>query len=290
MPPRRPSSESAERYLVGGYREFAPPPILSDCVDSIWTHETPPSAGAPRAAHRVLPDLGVSLGFLGFRDGEGRPDHWSPVIIGPKLRAQIFTVVPGRELTAIRLTPEWTGPLAGIDPMSIADGVHDLSHVSPRLAARIGDALSRTRTPDSARTTLVAIVQALRASCRTPPSSITSAALDLLRHSEGRLSCEAVASRLGLSDRHVRRHVHDATGVAPKSYARAVRFVGAMMLADRADRPCWAGVAAQAGYCDQSHLIRDAIAFANASPADLHDERRRQAVDPATAAPLVVSV
>ena len=290
MPPRRPNSEPPERYRVGGYREFAPPPILSECVDSIWTHETPRSAEAPHAAHRVLPDLGVSVGFLGFRDAGGRPEDWSPVIIGPKLRAQIFTVVPGRELTAIRLTPEWTGPLVGVDPMSIADGVHDLSRVSPRLAAHLGDVLSRTRTPAGARTALAVIVQALRASCRTPPSSITSAALDLLRHSEGRLSCEAVASRLGMSDRHVRRHVHDATGVAPKSYARAVRFVGAVMVADRVDRPCWADVAAQAGYCDQSHLIRDAIAFANASPADLHGERRRQALDPATAAPLVVSV
>jgi AraC-like DNA-binding protein len=290
MPPRRVTDDSLERHRVGGYCEFAPPPALSDCVDSVWTHETPRSLEAARAAHRVLPDLGVSLGFLGFRDNDGRPDGWSPVIIGPKLRAQIFTLVPGRELTAIRLTPEWSGPLVGIDPMSIADGVYDLTRVSPPLADRVGAALARTRSAAEARHALVEIVQRLRTPCRTPPSSITSAALDLVRHSEGRLSCEAVASRLGLSERHVRRHVHDATGVAPKSYARAVRFVGAMMAADRVDRPSWADVALGAGYCDQSHLIRDAIAFACASPGDLHGERRRQAVDPATAGALVVSV
>jgi AraC-like DNA-binding protein len=290
MPQRRANSDSPERHRVGGYTEFAPPPPLSDCVEAVWTHATPRSLEAPRAGHRVLPDLGVSLGFFGFRDEDGRPDRWSPVIIGPKLRAQIFTLVPGRELTAIRMAPEWTGPLVGVDPMSIADGVHDLAVVSPRLAQVVGEALSRTRTAGDARTVLVDVVQRLRASCRTPPSSITLAALDLLRHSEGRLTCEHVASRLGRSERHVRRHVHDATGVAPKSYARAVRFVGAMMLADRCERPSWAAVALHAGYCDQSHLIRDAMAFANASPADLHGERRRQAIDPESAASLVVSV
>ena len=290
MPPRRVNNDSTERYKVGGYSEFAPPPALTDCVESVWTHQTPRDLEASRAAHRVLPDLGVSIGFLGFRDGGGRPGAWSSVIIGPKLRAQIFTVVPGRELTAIRVTPEWTGPLLEVDPMSIADGVHDLARVSPRLASLLDEALSCSRTADDARTALVDIVQRLRAACRTPPSSITSAALDLLRHTDGRLSCEAVASRLGLSERHVRRHVHDATGVAPKSYARAVRFVYAMLVADRCDRPSWAELAVHAGYCDQSHLIRDAMAFANASPADLHGERRRQAVDPVSAASLIVSV
>jgi AraC-like DNA-binding protein len=47
-----------------------------------------------------------------------------------------------------------------------------------------------------------------------------------------------------------------------------------MVLADAADRPAWADVAARAGYCDQSHLIRDAVAMAGVSPGDLHAERR----------------
>jgi len=219
-----------------------------------------------QAPHRVLPDLGVSLAFQGFRAGDGTPVDWAPVIAGPKLRAQVFDLVPGRELAAVRIKPEWIGPLLGIDPMSVEDRVEDLGAVVPGLAERLIDDLALTRSVVGALHVLIATVHKLQGGCRT--------ALELFRGTSGRLSCERVASRLGLSDRHLRRHVHDATGIAPKAYSRAVRFVTAMVLADAADRPAWADVAARAGYCDQSHLIRDAVAMAGVSPGDLHAERR----------------
>jgi AraC-like DNA-binding protein len=261
------------RHRLGGYHEYAPPAALADCVESVWIHRTP--ADAPvQAPHRVLPDLGVSLAFQGFRAEDGRPLDWAPVIAGPKLRAQIFTLVPGRELAAVRIKPEWIGPLLGIDPMSVEDRVDDLAAVVPDIAARLTDTLAPTRSAADALQVLIAAVEGLRGVCTTTPSSISASALELFRGTSGTLSCERVASRLGLSDRHVRRHVHDATGIAPKAYSRAMRFVTAMLLADRAERPVWADVAARAGYCDQSHLIRDAVAMAGVSPCDLHVERR----------------
>lgn len=261
------------RHRLGGYREYAPPAALADCVESVWIHRTPPDAPT-QAPHRVLPDLGVSLAFQGFRAEDGTPIDWAPVIVGPKLRAQIFDLVPGRELAAVRLKPEWLGPLLGIDPMSVEDRVEDLARVVAGAAAALADDLASTRSAPAALQVLIATVQRLRRTCRTAPSAITASALDLFRGTSGTLSCERVASRLGLSDRHVRRHVHDATGIAPKAYSRATRFVTAMLLADGLDRPPWADVAAHAGYCDQSHLIRDAAAMAGVSPRDLHAERR----------------
>jgi AraC-like DNA-binding protein len=234
------------------------------------------------ATHRVLPDPFVSLAFMGFRRGDGEPIDWSPVIIGPKLRAQIFALVPGREVAAIKIKPEWTGPLIGIDPIAIEDRVADLASVAPRLADRVGDALSRTRSAADAVQVLTATLQRLRAACRTPPSVITSTALDLVRETAGKASCERVAATLGLSERHVRRHVHHATGIAPKGYSRAVRLVSAMVSADRFESPAWAAIALDAGYCDQSHLIRDCVKLAGVSPRELHLERRGEvAGDPA---------
>ena len=72
--------------------------------------------------------------------------------------------------------------------------------------------------------------------------------------------------------------MHDATGIPPKTYARAIRFVRAMLIADRSDKPVWADIAIRAGYCDQSHLIRDSLAHAAVAPRDLHIERRTQRV------------
>ena len=269
-------TDAETRHILGGYREYAAAAPLADCVESLWVHQTPSAPVVNGAAHRVLPDPGVSVGFLGFRDATGAPVDWAPVIVGPKLRAQMFALVPGRELTAIRVKAEWVGPLLGIDPVSIEDRVDPLGSVMPRLAERLGDELSRTRSAAEALRTLAAALRRLRADCHTAPSAITSHALDIFRDTAGRTSCERVAARLGLSERHVRRHVHDATGMAPKAYSRAVRFVAAMVMSDRLERPAWADIALRAGYCDQSHLIRDAVALAGVSPRDLHVERRRQ--------------
>jgi AraC-like DNA-binding protein len=70
--------------------------------------------------------------------------------------------------------------------------------------------------------------------------------------------------------------VHDSTGVSPKAYARVVRFVSSILIADAAPSPVWADIAARAGYADQSHFIRDTIALTGRTPTDLFDERRRQ--------------
>ena len=262
-------------HAIGGYREFAPPADAADCCEAVWIHRTPRAGVAGGSTHRVLPDMGVSLAFQGFRRDDGTAIDAAPILIGPKLHAQIFQLVPGRELAAVRIKAEWFAPLFDIDPMAFEDQVVDLAGVAPLLSERLADALPRTRTAEDAAAAVMAEVRHARQ--RAPaPTAAAAAALDLVRRTAGRLPCERVADRLGVSDRHLRRQVRDAIGVAPKAYARALRFVEAMKLTDGVDRPAWADVAMRSGYCDQSHLIRDAVAMSNTSPAALHAERRRE--------------
>jgi AraC-like DNA-binding protein len=266
-------------HVIGGYREFAPGAEAAGFCESVWIHQTPYGLAPPGAAHRVLPEMGVSLAFQGFRDVDGRPRDWSAILAGPKLRAQVFDLVPGRELAAIKIKPEWVGPLLGIDPLALESQVVDLVAVAPALAARLHDVLAQTRCAESALRVLMAAMLAAHRASRTPPSTVASVALDTVRRRAGRVSCERLASTLGLSDRHFRRHVRDSAGVPPKIYARLLRFVDAMRTADRSGHPVWVDVAVSAGYFDQSHLIRDCVALAGTSPRALHAERRRQVID-----------
>jgi AraC-like DNA-binding protein len=268
-------------HRIGGYREYAPPPGAAAFCEAIWIHETPPDAvGGEGSAHRVLPDMGVSVAYQAVRDEDGRPVHGAPVLIGAKRRAQIFNLVPGRELAAVRVKPEWTGPLLGVDPLDFEDRVVDLREACPALAAGLDEALERTRTPESAVRILLSVTLAAHADAPAPASR-AAAALDVVRRTAGRVPCDRVAAAVGWSDRHLRRHVHDAVGISPKSYARVLRFVQSMLMADAFERPAWADVAVGAGYCDQSHLIRDAVAMTGRTPRELHAERRRQRLDAA---------
>ena len=266
-------------HVIGGYREFAPGAEAAVFCESVWIHQTAHGPAPAGAAHRILPEMGVSLAFQGFRDPDGRPRDWSPIVAGPKLRAQVFDLLPGRELAAIKIKPEWVGPLLGIDPLAVESQVVDLVAVAPALASRLSDALSQTRCAEAALRVLMAEMLAAHRASRTPPSTFARVALDTVRRRAGQVSCERLASTLGLSDRHFRRHVRDSTGVSPKTYARLLRFVDAMRTADRSVDPVWADVAVSAGYFDQSHFIRDCIALAGTSPRALHAERRRQVID-----------
>ena len=54
------------------------------------------------------------------------------------------------------------------------------------------------------------------------------------------------------------------------------RFLHAITRADTMDRPSWAGIAAEAGFTDQSHLIRDCRSLTGYTPAQLFRERRQE--------------
>jgi transcriptional regulator GlxA family with amidase domain len=124
---------------------------------------------------------------------------------------------------------------------------------------------------------LTRLVVDWRASRFAPPPA-AAAALEIVRRTAGRIPCERVADTVGVSMRHLRRQVHDSTGRSPKAYARTLRLVHAMQLADAAAAPDWAAVAAQSGYCDQSHFIRECLSLTGLAPVPLHHERETQRV------------
>jgi AraC-like DNA-binding protein len=82
-------------------------------------------------------------------------------------------------------------------------------------------------------------------------------------------SVSAVASELGVSERHLRRVFREIIGVNPKAFAKLVRFHRALAAA-RANRAAdWAGIAVATGYYDQAHLIGEFRAIAGVTPSAL---------------------
>ncbi|HKU63293.1 MAG TPA: AraC family transcriptional regulator [Gemmatimonadales bacterium] len=264
------------RHRLGGYREFLPPGALGAAVESVWTHLTPPDAG-PDAAHRVLPDPALSLAFACRRGAGGRPIDPCMLLIGPKTRPFLFQPTAGYQLVAVRLKLEWMAPLFDLVPAEHLDSQPDLASVHPRLVASVLPRLEVTCSPDHA---LAVLVDALRRWAGAQPRrrpGVEAFALDLLRASEGRMPVDAVAAQVGMSPRHLRRSVRRGAGVSLKGYARTLRFLAAVAEADRSVVPQWARIAAEAGFCDQSHLVRESRALCGMAPAAVDRERRAEA-------------
>jgi AraC-like DNA-binding protein len=83
-----------------------------------------------------------------------------------------------------------------------------------------------------------------------------------------------VARELGVSERHLRRVLHDALGLSPKTYTRLKRFEHAVHAAQSDDDANWSAIAADTGYYDQAHLIADFHAIAGRTPRALLAELR----------------
>ncbi|WP_236653613.1 AraC family transcriptional regulator [Streptacidiphilus melanogenes] len=100
-----------------------------------------------------------------------------------------------------------------------------------------------------------------------PPPEVREA-WRLLRGSGGRLRVGAAAEEVGWSERHLRNRFLAEIGLTPKAAARVIRFdLARRRLAQRAAAPDLAGLAADHGYADQSHLDREFTALAGCAPS-----------------------
>jgi AraC-like DNA-binding protein len=100
-----------------------------------------------------------------------------------------------------------------------------------------------------------------------PPKDPTAWAYATIVESKGQVPITALAERTGWSRKHLAQRFHAEIGLAPKAVARIARFENAQTLARRGNAP-WAAIAADCGYADQAHMIRDFGEFAGTSPAD----------------------
>ncbi|WP_054308422.1 AraC family transcriptional regulator [Mesorhizobium sp. 1M-11] len=93
-------------------------------------------------------------------------------------------------------------------------------------------------------------------------------AVERVLESGGKARIGTIATELAWSRKHLVERFRDATGMAPKTVARMVRFNRALALSRRGDDN-WAGIAADCGYADQAHLAREFRDFAGATPSTL---------------------
>ncbi len=83
----------------------------------------------------------------------------------------------------------------------------------------------------------------------------------------GRVSIQRLAGEVGWSQRHFIGSFRRQLGLTPHKLARVTRFNA--VLPDLRSSGAGAALAAQYGYADQSHLIREVREFTGATPASL---------------------
>jgi len=234
------------------YRERGPSTPLSGWLECGWSLESTQAI----EEHRVAPDGCVDILYdrkQGLR------------VVGAMTVEQRFDYSHGAALAGVRFRPGMAGPFLGASPAELTDGTAALDDLWPRRARALQQRLDDARSiQDAAQILMVSL--AAPVSAQNP----VQRAIHALTAANGNLDLDVLARHANLSGRQFRRRCLEESGLTPKHLARVLRFRNACKIARAAGRrPDWAVIALDAGYCDQSHFIRDFREFTGRTPVSL---------------------
>ena len=251
------------------YREYAAMPVLASVVQCVWTLDG--DAREMTDGQPVLPDgrpeIILHLGdpFERVHDDGKRQRQASVIFAGQLLRPLDLRATGCIAVVGIRLTPHGAGALF-VEPQDRLVGqTTGLDGLSSSLSRELDALRSGARdTADAAR--MVQEVLARRVDVGRIDRRV-HAAVDHIRHARGLVTMDVLAARVQLTSRHLERHFKNAVGISPKRLARITRFQHALRMFEHLDSPQrGTHTAAECGYADQAHFIRDFSEFAGCAP------------------------
>lgn len=255
---------------LGSWTWAAATPVgaLAAFVESFWAVA---SHGAytretifPRAATEIFFNLGPTARLLRGAEVESFASSWisglheSPFEIENDLNAS---------LVAIRLRPEGVRPFLGLPPSEIAGQVVRLPDLLGGWIEEVRERLFAAGGMES-RLELLADFTTRRLERGVAVAPTVRGSLAALR-ARPAVRVRELVRESGWSHRHFISRFRGEIGLAPKAFARIVRFERAVGRIERVRRHGWAALALDCGYSDQSHLVNEFRELAGATPGDV---------------------
>lgn len=245
------------------YREWAPPSAIRDQVEAIWSlagHAEP--SDAPQ---RILPDGCAEL-ILNFADPvvqeTGGPVRQPALMFVGQITGPLHIRPTGRvDLLGIRFRPGGAAALTPVPQHELVDRTVPLADIARGVAKLLAPAFDS----DDEATRIERTTGALDRSLDSRRTVVAESA-DALVRQWGMIPVGVLAAGAGLGARQLERRFLDEVGMTPKRLARISRFQRVFQAMER--RPIgWTRVAAECGYYDSSHLVRDFREFAGEAPS-----------------------
>jgi AraC-like DNA-binding protein len=257
------------------YIEIKPAAELSQYVECFWTLEgdANDSTFQPES---LLPDGCAELILnFGARFEEHTQDGQQlrqPInfVVGQMTQPILIAPTGVVQLIGIRFHPGGTLPFFRIPMHELTNRVTDLGALSSKFER---DLLARAGKISSSLTRLASVEKLLIEQVRAfkGDSLLVNLVAKMLRRG-GQVSVGELAGDAGVSCRQLERRFLGEVGLGPKLLCRILRFQQVFRAVDRNDAG-WAAVAADCGYYDQAHLIRDFSQFSGQTPVGLFDRQ-----------------
>jgi AraC-like DNA-binding protein len=201
------------------------------------------------------------------RFGEAGRQELAPraVVVGPSTRRLADLVLRAElDVFTVQCGPAGFYKLFGTPMNDFADQAYDAHSVIGPVLAELEQRLADASSFEE-RTCVAGDFLRQRLDEIGRPDGVSEFA-DRFLVGRGAISVGDAALKAGLSVRQFERRFCRQVGVAPKLYARIVRFNTALAAKASTTRRQWTDIAHAFGYYDQMHMIRDFEDFAGESP------------------------
>lgn len=287
LPPRGPADrgwqviEDRHDSSLGRWRVVLalPQGPLAERVEAVWASWGEGVFEAeeilPRSRTEVLFSMGARHWLRGPGSGDRDRAYETSFVSGLQQRPLNVLSPADSAMAGVRLRPAGVAAFLRDTPAAIAGAVVELDAILGPEIERLREQIVTTR--DLRRRALLLAAAVARHLEGVPPlSDAVRFALAAFHASAGAARVRDLVRATGYSHRWVTERFRAEVGLAPKAYARVVRFENAFERLGRLDRVHWAEFALDCGYYDQAHLVRDFRELAGATPAEVF---RRRAPD-----------
>lgn len=251
----------------------APRPPLCQWVEMIWHYE---SAPVPFALEKLMPTGRVDL-IINLNDEPLRIHDPKDVLQIEHYRGPLFSGVQGSFsvidasqqtlIMGVAFKPGGAHVLPGFGVSEISDAHLSAADVwGPRAQflweelAGLPDARSRVQALERA------LIKVIARGRQREIHPAVQTALEEFQHRPATVRVRDLADDSGLSQRRFIELFTRQVGITPKLYSRIQRFQHTLQRVPVRREVDWCELAFDAGYYDQSHLIRDFQQFSGLSP------------------------
>lgn len=253
-------------------RAYAVRPALRPYVAHILAYRESFAPGE-EVVERVLPDGALRL-VLHFGDAPADAGSGgAPQLVGPSTTPTLLRLRGRMDGLSVTLRPGAAAALFGLPAGELAGAAVALDMLGrraglPRLAALA------ERSDDAARVDLLQAAL-LQAATLTMPAgrALAVQAQRLLAADGARAGVAEVAAALGLGERRLQQLFYTHVGLSPRAWGRLARMHHCLRALRRQPGAAWAALAAEGGFYDQPHLVREFRALCGCTPGEFVRER-----------------
>jgi AraC-like DNA-binding protein len=243
------------------YFSFPPSPQLAPFVHNLWGVRGAAfyhvESTLPDGAVQLMVSLGPSHRVVAYGDRRANDDFSGAWVAGIQDQPLVHASPAGSDHVAVRFRPGGAHAFFGIPMNALKNSVIPLDDLWDRSAvSRLIERLHEADGDEGRCRTLETCL--LEQGVAVHPSFGTAArAAELLRGDSRGSPVGEVCTRLGLSNRYLIEQFRQTVGLTPKSYARVERLQRVIRACRGRTEVSWSRLAAELGFADQPHLIRD---------------------------------